>query len=260
MTAEEDAARPLVDEPMFWFLKVLDHTGGEVPAGDGYCPVAAFCEDRGDGDDTYNLSEAAGWSRTTHSGWGDGNATVSITDAGRAVLWDAEAKRRAPARGEGLGRYITFNPSSEEGNAVVSPAEPAGGVYWTLIGSGPDLDQNVLAAEIVRRLNGPSPGEGDAPVAWSGREHDLKTWREPFAAVRALLKPWELRFDDRGYQVGDILNLREWDEESGADDQYTGEIERRIVTWLLRGPAFGLPEGYVIMSMDPLSRTTPATP
>lgn len=84
------------DEALFWFLKVLNAVGGEVPAGDGYSVVAAFCDDRGDDDDTYNISEAAGWSRTTHSGWGDGNATVSITDAGRAVLWEAQAQRRAP--------------------------------------------------------------------------------------------------------------------------------------------------------------------
>lgn len=54
---------------------------------------------------------------------------------------------------EAVGRYITFNPSSEEGNAVISPDAPAEGVYWTLIGSGPNLDQNALAADIVARLN-----------------------------------------------------------------------------------------------------------
>jgi len=103
MTRENTVNVP-VDDALFWFLKILDATGGDVPAGDGYSVVAAFCDDRGDGDDTYNLSEDAGWSRTTHSGWGDGNATVTITDAGRAVLWDAKAKRPSAAplhEGEG---------------------------------------------------------------------------------------------------------------------------------------------------------------
>lgn len=105
----------------------------------------------------------------------------------------------------------------------------------------------------------PAPVVGMVEVPPTGREHDLKTWREPFAAVRGLWKPWELRLDDRDYQVGDILNLREWDEESDAEDQYTGEIEHRLVTWLLRGPAFGLPDGYVIMSMVPFA-AAPAIP
>lgn len=76
--------------------------------------------------------------------------------------------------------------------------------------------------------------------------YDLKTWPSAFAAVRAGLKAWELRLDDRGYEVGDNLILREWDNHA---ETYTGEIERRTVTWLLRGPAFGLPQGYVIMSL-----------
>lgn len=78
------------------------------------------------------------------------------------------------------------------------------------------------------------------------REHDLKTWPGPFDAVRDDLKPWELRKNDRDYRVGDRLNLRKWDPEVQA---YTGEAIKRDVTWMLEGPAFGLPEGYVIMSL-----------
>ena len=81
------------------------------------------------------------------------------------------------------------------------------------------------------------------------RAHDLKTWPEPFAAVRTLLKPWELRRNDRDYQVGDLLRLHEWDP---ATEEASGEMEVRRVTWMLNGPAFGLPEGYCIMSMEPI--------
>jgi hypothetical protein len=84
-------------------------------------------------------------------------------------------------------------------------------------------------------------------VAFTGRKHDLKCWPEPFAAIRAGLKHWELRLNDRDYQVGDLLWQKEWDP---ASEQYTGEATGNLVIWMLKGPAFGLPEGYCIMSLD----------
>lgn len=82
--------------------------------------------------------------------------------------------------------------------------------------------------------------------------HELKTWPGPFAAVRANLKPWEMRKNDRDYRVGDLLRLHEWCPEA---NDYTGEIEERRVTWMLEGGQFGLPADYVIMSL-----TRPAQP
>lgn len=109
------------------------------------------------------------------------------------------------------------------------------------------------AWEDVRRLIAPSPqrprpdeGMREKVVA-TGRTHDLKTWPGPFAAVRSGLKPWELRLNDRDYQVGDRLRLREWCPEASA---YSGEIEERTVSWMLDG-GFGLPPGYVVMSLLP---------
>lgn len=78
------------------------------------------------------------------------------------------------------------------------------------------------------------------------REHDLKTWPGPFQAVRDGLKPWELRKNDRDYRVGDLLRLREWCPDI---EDYSGAVEERLVKWMLEGPAFGLPDGYVIMSL-----------
>lgn len=80
----------------------------------------------------------------------------------------------------------------------------------------------------------------------NGRVHDLKTWPEPFAAIRADLKPWEFRLNDRDYQVGDKLRLREW---SPTDEAYTGEVEERLVPWVLRGGQFGVPKDFAIMSL-----------
>lgn len=78
--------------------------------------------------------------------------------------------------------------------------------------------------------------------------HEVKCWPEPFAAVRSRLKPWELRKNDRDYRVGDTLRQFEW---SPDDCAYTGETDEQEIIWALYGPAFGLPEGYVIMTLSP---------
>lgn len=102
--------------------------------------------------------------------------------------------------------------------------------------------------------------------------HELKAHPEPFQAVKSGVKTWEFRKDDRGFQVGDTLLLREWDptERTGckygaicttgcmipqdcdyeAPIGYTGDELRVTVTYILRS-GFGIPEGYCIMSIQP---------
>lgn len=59
------------------------------------------------------------------------------------------------------------------------------------------------------------------------KTHHLKIWPEHFAAVRAKLKLAELRYNDRGYCLGDLLQLQEFDPQIGA---YTGEeITKRVI-------------------------------
>lgn len=77
--------------------------------------------------------------------------------------------------------------------------------------------------------------------------HDLKTWPKLFTEILEGWKTFELRPDDRGFKVGDMLHLQEWDPETGA---FTGRSTRRRVTSLLRDvPEFGLQPGFVIMSL-----------
>jgi hypothetical protein len=80
------------------------------------------------------------------------------------------------------------------------------------------------------------------------KEHELKCWTPSFQALRSGVKTFELRKNDRDYHVGEVLKLREWN----PDTDYTGEIDRYKITWILY-EGFGLPEGYCIMSVVPLS-------
>lgn len=99
------------------------------------------------------------------------------------------------------------------------------------------------------------------------REHDLKCSPEPFRAVREGRKRHETRHNDRGYQVGDVLVLREWvpnfrvDRPLPAGGQYTGEVERRVVTYVTPGGEWGIPDHLCVMSLQveyPLATATDA--
>lgn len=75
--------------------------------------------------------------------------------------------------------------------------------------------------------------------------HELKTWDAVFDALVDGRKTFELRRDDRGFQVGDTLRLREWAPERAA---YTGRELSVVVDYLLRAGLFpGLEPGFVIM-------------
>ena len=79
--------------------------------------------------------------------------------------------------------------------------------------------------------------------------HDLKILPEHFQAVWDGRKRAELRKDDRGFEVGDILALREWNGEA-----YTGSGIAVRVTHILRNcPEYGLADGFCILSIKPLS-------
>lgn len=75
--------------------------------------------------------------------------------------------------------------------------------------------------------------------------HDLKTWPEYFEAVRQGNKDFEVRRDDRGFEFGDLLVLREWD---NANSEYTGRSILRLVHSVFRDVP-GLREGFVVMGI-----------
>lgn len=77
--------------------------------------------------------------------------------------------------------------------------------------------------------------------------HHLKCHPAPFCAIVRGEKHHEWRRDDRGFEVGDILNLQEF-----AISIYTGDTCEVKVTHITRGPDFEIPEGFVVMSIETL--------
>ncbi len=78
-------------------------------------------------------------------------------------------------------------------------------------------------------------------------EHHLKTWPEFFTAVVSGDKTFEVREDDRGFEVGDVLVLREYAVGVG----FSGYEVRRRVTYIMRGGAFGLEPSHVVLAIRP---------
>ena len=88
------------------------------------------------------------------------------------------------------------------------------------------------------------------------KTHSLKCWREPFEAVLSGRKTFEYRRDDRGFCEGDEILLCEWDPSKEpahshlfANGWYTGRKLVARVSYILHGGRFGVPEGYVVMSL-----------
>lgn len=76
-------------------------------------------------------------------------------------------------------------------------------------------------------------------------EHRVKCWPEYYAPIVAYQKHFDLRRDDRDYQVGDTLILEEWNERGG----YTGSVVVCRITYILRTFP-GLVDGYCILSLE----------
>lgn len=80
------------------------------------------------------------------------------------------------------------------------------------------------------------------------RVHVLKTWPAFFDTQASGAKTFEVRRDDRGFEVGDVLVLRKWDP---ASEAYTGGTLGRRVTYVCL-ESFVAP-GFCVMSTVPLS-------
>lgn len=79
------------------------------------------------------------------------------------------------------------------------------------------------------------------------RVHRLKTDPEQFSKVVDGTKPFEVRKNDRGFAVGDVLELLEFDRERS---RYSGRAFRVDVTSMVEGQ-YGLAADLVVMGIRP---------
>ena len=120
-------------------------------------------------------------------------------------------------------------------------------------------NDGVYPADSVRRIYMPEElwGEAHEILIDAGmlnkkggmkKTHELKTWPEYFDAVSKGVKTFEVQFNDRDFQVGDRLLLKEY---SPNDKCYTGNKLHMDVTYILK--VFGgLPTGWVVMGIKKL--------
>lgn len=81
--------------------------------------------------------------------------------------------------------------------------------------------------------------------------HELKCWPAYFDAIERDEKTFEVRRDDRGFQKGDILELRRYDAKNDFYRHNLPTIRRRVL-YVLTGGQFGIEPGYVVMGLGPV--------
>jgi hypothetical protein len=85
--------------------------------------------------------------------------------------------------------------------------------------------------------------------------HELKTDPEVWEAVDCGEKTFEVRNNDRNFQVGDIIHSRQTAYSGNAMKNegfpliYTGDEHLLKITYILHGPFYELSENGVIMSV-----------
>jgi hypothetical protein len=92
--------------------------------------------------------------------------------------------------------------------------------------------------------------------------HELKCWPDLFQAMLDGTKPFEARRNDRNFQVGDVLLLREWtpaDSIHSRLGEYSGREIRAKVTFILHGSEnnqkTGIGEGFCVMGIKRIETT-----
>ncbi len=84
--------------------------------------------------------------------------------------------------------------------------------------------------------------------------HKLKCWPAMYQALLDGDKTFDVRRDDRNFQVGDVLSQREFDYNRQS---YSGRQADYLVTYILRGkeqPHLGVGLDYVVLGVKPLDQ------
>ena len=90
------------------------------------------------------------------------------------------------------------------------------------------------------------------------KRHKLKILSQYFEAKLEGIKPFELRRDDRGFKVGDEIELVEIMSTGISEPVETGRTYVERITYILRStddaPFEGLDVGYAVLGTEPVSR------
>jgi hypothetical protein len=95
------------------------------------------------------------------------------------------------------------------------------------------------------------------------RRHVVKSWPEFYGLVASGKKNFELRRNDRDYQIGDEIELREFEPKIPShhlgEGTYTGRTITKRISYLVHGigvgaiePLRGLAMGYCILQLENL--------
>ena len=90
------------------------------------------------------------------------------------------------------------------------------------------------------------------------KRHKLKILRRYFEAKLAGIKPFEFRRDDRGFKVGDEIELVEIMSTGISEPIETGRTYVERITYILRSTDDsqfeGLEVGYAVLGTEPVDR------
>lgn len=79
------------------------------------------------------------------------------------------------------------------------------------------------------------------------RNHELKCDTEYYQQVELGNKTFEVRYDDRGYEVGDTVELIEV---AGHEAVKTGrKLQPKEIIYILCGGQFGIRDGFVVLQL-----------
>ncbi len=81
------------------------------------------------------------------------------------------------------------------------------------------------------------------------KEHLLKTWNPYYKEVVRGNKTFDVRKNDRNFEVGDLLCLQEYIPVGGY---YTGHEYWVKITYVLEGGNFGIEKGFVVLGIKKL--------
>lgn len=79
-------------------------------------------------------------------------------------------------------------------------------------------------------------------------EHELKIYPKYYEDVISGQKTFEVRKNDRNFNVGDILVLKEWD-----NIRYSGRVCNVIITYMIDDKFVAIMPGYAVLGIKLLT-------